>query len=70
MIRICAWCRQEGKPGILGASPGEPTKINEPESHGICQDHGISLRQTFERDLLDPHIQPTPLPSSLVSFRT
>ena len=48
MIRICAWCRQEGKPGILGMSPEKPGEINEQESHGICSDHGLRLRQSFK----------------------
>ncbi len=51
MIRICAWCRQEGKAGILGRNPGESGEINEPESHGICHDHGLRLRQAFTRNL-------------------
>jgi len=32
----CAWCGQEGKPGLLGEKPplDDPT-----ETHGICQRH-------------------------------
>jgi hypothetical protein len=44
MIRICAWCQQEGKREILSASPGSHM---EPESHGICQDHVLRLRQSY-----------------------
>lgn len=49
MIRICAWCRQEGKLGILEANPEESTKKVEFESHGICYDHGLRLRQSFQK---------------------
>jgi hypothetical protein len=64
MIRICAWCRQEGKSGILGTSPGE---VDGPESHGICHAHGLSLRQAFTRNLAHPPIATTLSPSP-VSF--
>ena len=45
MIRICAWCQQEGKREILGTSPENP---REPVSHGICQDHVLRLRQSYK----------------------
>ena len=33
---ICAWCRHEGHPGIIG----ERAPLNDPaETHGICQRH-------------------------------
>jgi len=67
MIRICAWCRQEGKTGMLGTSPGEPGEINEPESHGICHEHGLRLRQTFTRNLVHQPL-PNTLSPSPVSF--
>jgi len=52
MIRICAWCQQEGK---LGAQelPGE--KADEQQSHGICQNHALRLRHTYSHSL---HPQP------------
>lgn len=69
MIRICAWCRQEGKAGFLGTSPQEPREIDQVESHGICPDHGIRLRQSFKRNLLDRPLQQTTLSSLFASFR-
>ncbi|HNP29683.1 MAG TPA: hypothetical protein PKK23_11595 [Nitrospirales bacterium] len=62
MIRICAWCRQEGKTGIIGTSTGNPGETKEAESHGICHDHGIRLRQAFKRK----HAHP-PLPTARLS---
>lgn len=60
VIRICAWCRQEGKPGILEANPEELTKKVELESHGICYDHGLRLRQSFQKveNGRQPHTRP------------
>jgi hypothetical protein len=60
VIRICAWCRQEGKPGILEANPEELAKKVEPESHGICYDHGLRLRQSFKKveNGHQPHTRP------------
>ena len=63
MIRICAWCQQEGKREILGMSPGN---MNEPESHGICQDHVLRLRQSYKPNRRLP-IPTTTLFSSAVS---
>jgi hypothetical protein len=62
MIRICAWCREEGKTEILGRNPGESNEIHEPESHGICHEHGLRLRETFTRNL-----GPRPLSTSTLS---
>ena len=49
MIRICAWCQQEGKLGVQEL-PGE--KAYEQQSHGICQNHALRLRHTYRRSLL------------------
>ena len=68
MIRICAWCREEGKTGIIGTSPGEPGGINEPESHGICHDHGLSLQQAFRRTHAPHPLLTATLSQSSVSF--
>ncbi|HNP60973.1 MAG TPA: hypothetical protein PKM72_09050 [Nitrospirales bacterium] len=68
MIRICAWCRQEGKTGILGRNPGESGEMNEPESHGICHDHGLLLRQAFTRNLAHRPLSTATLASSSASF--
>ena len=54
MIRICAWCQQEGKLGVQ-EFPGE--KADEQQSHGICQNHALRLRHTYRRSLLrQPHV--------------
>lgn len=68
MILICAWCRQEGKAGILGRNPGESGDINEPVSHGICHDHGIRLRQAFTRNLGRRPLSAATLSPSSASF--
>ena len=68
MILICAWCRQEGKAGILGRNPGETGDINEPVSHGICHDHGIRLRQAFTRNLGRRPLSAATLSPSSASF--
>ena len=49
MIRICAWCQQEGKLGVQEL-PGENTA--EQQSHGICQNHALRLRHTYRPSLL------------------
>ena len=54
MIRICAWCQQEGKLGVQEL-PGE--KAHEQQSHGICHNHALRLRRTYRRSLLrQPHL--------------
>ena len=54
MIRICAWCQQEGKLGVQEL-PGE--KAHEQQSHGICNNHALRLRRTYRRSLLrQPHL--------------
>lgn len=68
MIRICAWCRQEGKAGILGRNSPESEEIKEPESHGICPDHGLRLRQTFRRNLSHRPLSTATLSPSSASF--
>ena len=54
MIRICAWCQQEGKlefQELLGE------KADEQQSHGICQNHALRLRHTYRRSLVrQPHL--------------
>jgi hypothetical protein len=37
---ICAWCRLEGKPDLLGEK--EPFG-NPDETHGICNQHFVGL---------------------------
>lgn len=68
MIRICAWCRQEGKTGILGRNSVDSAEINEPESHGICHDHGLRLRQAFTRNLGHRSLSTATLSPSSASF--
>lgn len=68
MIRICAWCRQEGKTGILGSNSGGSGEINEPESHGICHDHGLRLRQAFTPNLGHRPLSTATLSPSSASF--
>jgi len=63
MIRICAWCQQEGKRETLGTSSGN---MNEPESHGICQDHVLRLRQSYKSNRRRP-VPTTTFFSSAVS---
>jgi len=67
VIRICAWCQQEGKSEMIGTIPEE---LHDQVSHGICQDHGLRLRASFKRNLLDRHTESTTLPWSLASLRT
>lgn len=40
---ICAWCRQEGRPGFLGER--EPLD-DRSETHGICQRHSGRILET------------------------
>ena len=49
MIRICAWCQQESK---LGVQELASEKAAEQQSHGICQNHALRLRNTYRRSLL------------------
>jgi hypothetical protein len=57
MIRICAWCQQEGKLEVQEL-PGE--KAYEQQSHGICPNHALRLRHTYLRGgLRQPHL-PSP----------
>ena len=49
MIRICAWCQQEGKLGVQELPSG---KTDEQQSHGICQNHALRLRRTYRRSPL------------------
>ena len=56
MNRICAWCQQEGIAGIPGKGSGE---FEEPVSHGICRDHGLRLRQSYQQNSRR-HSAPTP----------
>ena len=54
MIRICAWCQQEGKLEVQEL-PGE--KAYEQQSHGICSNHALRLRHTYRRSVLrQPHL--------------
>jgi|GEM_PF-2924700 len=57
MIRICAWCQQEGKLGVLEAT-GEGSDTQQ--SHGICPYHVRRLRHTYRRSL-----PPRTIPASL-----
>ncbi len=46
MTRICAWCQNEGKSGILGKGPsGKDGK----KSHGICKLHLLRLKEKTEQ---------------------
>ncbi|MDH4361006.1 MAG: hypothetical protein OEW33_09780 [Nitrospirota bacterium] len=47
-----------------------PEELHDQVSHGICQDHGLRLRASFKRNLLDRHTESTTLPWSLASLRT
>jgi hypothetical protein len=49
MIRICAWCQQEGKYEVQELSS---RKTDEHQSHGICQNHALRLRHAYRRSLL------------------
>lgn len=49
MIRICAWCQQEGQQAIQKQSSKVPAVSI---SHGICQYHALGLRGTYRRSLL------------------
>jgi len=44
MKLICAWCRAEGRPGLLGEKPplDDPT-----ETHGICRRHRDELLESL-----------------------
>jgi hypothetical protein len=44
MKLICAWCRAEGRPGLLGEKPplDDPT-----ETHGICRRHREELLESL-----------------------
>lgn len=54
MIRICAWCQQEGKLEVQELPGG---KAYEQQSHGICQNHALRLRHTYRRTVLrQPHL--------------
>jgi hypothetical protein len=44
MHLLCAWCRQEGKPGYLGMI--EPLE-NPALTHGICADHMEQLLESM-----------------------
>ena len=40
MIRICAWCREAGKPSVMGQiAPFDDNR----ETHGICETHLAEL---------------------------
>ena len=49
MEPICAWCRKEGKLE-MGSQP--KATLHEPESHGICPRHLLSLRHYYWREIL------------------
>lgn len=68
MIKVCAWCRQEGKTGMMGTTPGKSGEVNEPVSHGICRDHGLSLRKVFRRNRGRHPLPTTPLSPLPASF--
>jgi hypothetical protein len=43
MKQLCAWCEQEGKPGILG----EKEPLDDPTpTHGVCDAHRRALLAT------------------------
>ena len=46
---ICAWCRRDGKPGLLGE---KSPLTNQSETHSICWEHLELLRSTKERGSL------------------
>jgi hypothetical protein len=44
--QLCAWCEQEGKPGILG----EKEPLDDPTAtHGVCDTHQRALLATLTR---------------------
>jgi len=44
MKLICAWCRAEGRPGLLGEKP----PLDDPaETHGICPRHRAELIESL-----------------------
>jgi hypothetical protein len=44
MRELCAWCEQEGKPGILG----EKEPFDDPTAtHGVCDAHQRALLDTL-----------------------
>ena len=46
MRQLCAWCEQEGKPGILG----EKEPLDDPTvTHGVCDAHQRALLATLTR---------------------
>ncbi|MDR4494203.1 MAG: hypothetical protein R3B74_07235 [Nitrospirales bacterium] len=49
MIKICAWCRQDGQSGIMENSS---LHSDAPVSHGICRYHELRLRLQYRRTLL------------------
>ncbi len=44
MKLVCAWCRSEGKPGVIGE---KPPLDDATETHGICQRHQHEVLETL-----------------------
>ena len=57
MIRICAWCQQEGKLEVLGIT-GEGADAQQ--SYGICLNHALRLRHEYRRSLFRGTIPTSP----------
>ncbi|HET9925410.1 MAG TPA: hypothetical protein VFS98_14945 [Methylomirabilota bacterium] len=43
MIRVCAWCRREGRPCVIGETP---PYTDTHLTHGICAAHVSELGAT------------------------
>jgi len=42
MKLICAWCRKEGKPDLMGEK--EPLE-DQRETHGLCPEHRLQVEE-------------------------
>ena len=66
MIRICAWCQQEGHQGNQEQMPESSLGLI---SHGICQYHALGLQRTYRPSLLRQPISTSSHRSSSTSSR-
>jgi hypothetical protein len=66
MIRICAWCQQEGHQGNQEQMPESSLGLI---SHGICQYHSLGLQRTYRRSLLRQPVSTSSHRSSSTSSR-